>query len=66
MISHALQVQDLYTAGIGCDLGGAFLLARGLIDRPAELTRLAGSFYGHQAPIKRLHALMNNPLGSYS
>jgi hypothetical protein len=35
----------LWTAGLGCDLGGAFLLARGLINKPAELTRLAGSFW---------------------
>ncbi|MFL5964071.1 MAG: hypothetical protein ACJ757_14380 [Gaiellaceae bacterium] len=40
------QIQDFYVAGGGCDLGGAFLLARGLINRPAELTRLAGSFWG--------------------
>jgi hypothetical protein len=46
MRDHLLQVQDLWTAGLGCDLGGAFLLARGLINRPAELTRLAGSFWG--------------------
>lgn len=44
---HGLQLQDLYTAGIGFDLGGAFLLARGLINAPAaELTRLSGSYYG--------------------
>lgn len=41
-----LQVQDFWAAGLGFDLGGAFLLARGLINDPAELTRLAGSFYG--------------------
>jgi hypothetical protein len=46
MREHLFQVQDLWTAGLGCDLGGAFLLARGLINRPAELTRLAGSFWG--------------------
>jgi hypothetical protein len=45
-VSGYLQIQDFYTAGGGCDLGGAFLLARGLINRPAELTRLAGSFWG--------------------
>lgn len=49
MASGYLQLQDFYTAGVGCDLGGAFLLARGLINRPAELTRLAGSFYGSNA-----------------
>lgn len=42
---HGLQLQDLYTAGIGFDLGGAFLLARGLINSPAELIRLAGSYW---------------------
>jgi hypothetical protein len=42
-------VQDFYVAGGACDLGGAFLLARGLINRPAELTRLGGSFYGSNA-----------------
>ena len=41
-----LQVQDLFTAGIGFDLGGAYLLARGLINPPSELVRLAGSFWG--------------------
>lgn len=46
MIGHPFELEDLFTAGIGCDLGGAFLLARGLINRPAELTRLAGSFWG--------------------
>jgi len=46
MGAHYLQVQDLWAAGLGCDLGCAFLLARGLINGPAELTRLAGSFYG--------------------
>lgn len=46
MREHLFQVQDFWTAGLGCDLGGAFLLARGLINRPAELTRLAGSFWG--------------------
>lgn len=46
MREHLFQVQDLWTAGLGCDLGGAFLLARGLINGPAELTRLAGSFWG--------------------
>jgi hypothetical protein len=45
-VSTYFQVQDFWAAGLGCDLGGAFLLARGLINRPAELTRLAGSFYG--------------------
>jgi hypothetical protein len=40
------QLEDFFTAGLGFDVGGAFLLARGLINRPAELTRLAGSFYG--------------------
>jgi hypothetical protein len=44
--SGYFQLQDFYTAGGGADLGGAFLLARGLINRPAELTRLAGSFWG--------------------
>lgn len=46
MASAYFQLQDFYTAGGGCDLGGAFLLARGLINRPGELTRLAGSFWG--------------------
>ena len=46
MASGYFQLQDFYTAGGGADLGGAFLLARGLINRPAELTRLAGSFWG--------------------
>lgn len=46
MTSGLFQLQDLYTAGIGFDLGGAFLLARGLINPPAELTRLGSSFYG--------------------
>ncbi len=36
-----LQVQDLWIAGIGFDLGGAFLLARGLINEPKELTRVS-------------------------
>jgi hypothetical protein len=49
MTSDYLQLQDLYTAGIGFDLAGAVLLARGLINRPAELTRLAGSFWGSNA-----------------
>lgn len=40
-----LQLQDLYTAGIGFDLGGAFLLARGLINSPAELSRLSGTYF---------------------
>lgn len=48
-MSDYFQLQDFYTAGVGCDLGGAFLLARGLINRPVELTRLAGSFWGSNA-----------------
>jgi hypothetical protein len=48
-LSDYFQLQDFYTAGVGCDLGVAFLLARGLINRPAELTRLSGSFYSSNA-----------------
>jgi hypothetical protein len=49
MASGYFQLQDFYVAGGGCELGGALLLARGLINRPAELTRLSGSFYGSNA-----------------
>jgi hypothetical protein len=38
----SLQVEDFLTAGIGCDLGSAYLLSRGLIKSPAALTRLSG------------------------
>jgi hypothetical protein len=41
-----LQVTDFFTAGLGFDIAGAFLVARGLIADPAELNRVAGSFYG--------------------
>ena len=49
MASGYFQLQDFYVAGGGCDLGGTLLLARGLINRPAELTRLSGSFYASNA-----------------
>jgi hypothetical protein len=49
MVSGYFQLQDFYVAGGACDLGGALLLAHGLINGPAELTRLSGSFYGSNA-----------------
>jgi hypothetical protein len=49
MAHDYLQLQDFFTAGLGFDLGGAFLLARGLISSPAQLNQKAGSFYGSNA-----------------
>jgi hypothetical protein len=40
-----LDVQDFFTAGLGCDIGGAYLLAKGLLLGAPDLTRLSGSFY---------------------
>ena len=45
MVCDYLQLEDFYAAGIGFDLGGAFLLARGLINKPVELTRISVAFY---------------------
>jgi hypothetical protein len=45
MTCDYFQLEDFFTAGIGCDLGGAFLLARGLINSPAELMRSATAFF---------------------
>src|SRR5689334_5258333 len=49
MVGGSFQVQYLYTAGIGFDLGGAYLLARGLIATPRMLALVSGSYYGSNA-----------------
>ena len=43
--SGFVQLDDLFTAGIGCDLAGAWLLARGLIATPEQLTRFSTAFW---------------------
>lgn len=45
-VRQVFQLQDLWTAGLGCDLGGAILLARGLVGHPSQLSRNAGTFFG--------------------
>ncbi len=46
MILDHLQLTDFFTTGLGFDLAGALLVARGLIADPAELNRITESFYG--------------------
>lgn len=45
MVCDWFQLEDLFVAGLGCDVAGAYLLARGLITSPADLTRNSSSFY---------------------
>lgn len=40
-----VSVEDFFAAGIGFDLGGGYLVARGLLSPPRLLTQLAGSYY---------------------
>lgn len=49
MLHDYLQVQDLWTTGIGFDLGGAYLLAKGLIMEPRKLTQVSGSYWNGNA-----------------
>ncbi len=41
-----LDVTDLFAFGIGCDVAGAYLLARGLLVGPPTLAWRAGTYYG--------------------
>jgi hypothetical protein len=45
----ALSPDDLLTAGLGFDLGGAILLAKGLLASPRDIGRRATSFYDFSA-----------------
>jgi hypothetical protein len=45
-MSHWLSLEDLFVAGIGFDLAGALLLARGLLVDPREFVRRASSAWG--------------------
>ncbi len=44
-----LAVEDLFTVGLGFDIGGAYLLARGLLAPPPLLASRTASFYGSNA-----------------
>jgi hypothetical protein len=48
-VSKFLDVQDLFAAGLGFDLAGALLLARGLLASPRNIARRTGSYYGYNA-----------------
>jgi hypothetical protein len=41
-----LVTQDLFAAGIGCDIAGGYLVVRGLLLDDIELRRLAGTYVG--------------------
>jgi hypothetical protein len=41
-----LDVQDLFPAGIGCDIAGGYLVVRGLLLDDIEIRRLAGTYVG--------------------
>jgi hypothetical protein len=43
------DIDQLFTVGIGFDLAGAYLLARGLFASPRDIARRTGSYYGYNA-----------------
>jgi hypothetical protein len=41
----AFSVEDLFTAGVGLDFAGAFLISRGLLDKPERMLERAATYY---------------------
>jgi hypothetical protein len=46
----AFALEDLFALGLGCDIAGGILLARGLLSTPETIARRATSFYGVSPP----------------
>jgi hypothetical protein len=46
-----LSIDDLFAAGIGLDVAGAYLLGRGLLASPATITRRATPRWDFSAPV---------------
>lgn len=47
-VGHYLQLYDLFVVGLGLDLAGAYLVARGVVASPATLMRLVGFIGSYQ------------------
>ena len=45
-MSSLFSYEDIFVAGIGFDIAGAYLLARGLIQSPPRILILSSSFFG--------------------
>jgi hypothetical protein len=43
------SVQDFFVVGLGCDLVGAVLLAKGLLLSPRDMVGLGGTYWGYNA-----------------
>jgi hypothetical protein len=50
-VSLSFSLEDLFVIGIGFDIAGASLLARGLLTSPLEIARRATSFLGYSGPL---------------
>lgn len=48
-VSSPLAVDDLFVAGVGCDVVASFLLARGLVTSPSEISARSASTRGSHA-----------------
>ena len=46
-----VDIDDIFTAGLGFEMAGAYLLARGVLSGPREMARRAVSYYDFSAPL---------------
>lgn len=46
-LADQLSVQDLFLVGLALDITGAGLLVRSVLDSPAEIWRMGGSYWGY-------------------
>lgn len=49
-MSNLLAPEDLFTTGIGCDISGAYLVARGLLMRPADIRAITSTRLEYSGP----------------
>lgn len=48
---RTFSIDDLFSAGLGCDLAGAYLLGRGLLVTPGTIVRRSTPYYDFSVPL---------------